>query len=192
MGRVKGPVSDDAARAMYKGGRANVTAQRFARVWGLVFASGLGPRRWVRLEVPGRRTGRLMRIPIGLADLGGRWYAVSMLGECNWTRNVRFNGGHAVLRHLTATPVEMVEVPAGERPPILRRYLQVAPGGRPHIPATVASSDHQIAALADRYPVYVVRRADGSGFRPRRSWCPAAAVGAVLVWMRWTDGARSK
>lgn len=127
----------------------------------------------------------MLCIPIGLADLGGRWYAVSMLGECNWTRNVRSNGGHAVLRHLTATAVELVEVPAGDRPPILRRYLQVAPGGRPHIPASATSSDDQIAAIADRYPVYEVRRGDGSGFRPGRSWFPAAAAGTLVLWMSW-------
>lgn len=184
---MSGPVSDEAARAMYADGRADATARRFARVWGAVFASGISPRRWVRLEVRGRRSGRLMRIPIGLADVDGRWYAVSMLGECNWVRNVRAADHRAVLRHLDATSVRMVDVPAGERSPILRRYLEVAPGGRPHIPATAASSDADLAAIAGGYPVFEVRRPDGTPFRPRRSWAPAVAlaVAAGLAW-RWT------
>lgn len=173
-------ISDETARAMYAGGRANRSARRFARVWGYVFASGVGPRRWVRLEVPGRRTGRTQRIPIGLADVHGRWYAVSMLGECNWVRNLRANANGAVLRHGAAKTCVLVEVPGANRPAILRRYLEVAPGGRPHIPATAASSTTDLVAIADAFPVFAIQRADGRPYCPTRSWFPVAAIASAV------------
>ena len=80
-------------RAMYVGGRGNATARRYARVWNAVMCLGLLPARWVRLEVRGRRTGKITRFPVGMADVDGQWYVVSMLGECNWVRNVRAAGG---------------------------------------------------------------------------------------------------
>jgi hypothetical protein len=79
----------DRLRAMYVGGRGNATARRYAWFWNRAFRLGLLPRRWVTLEVRGRRTGTLTRFPLGMADVGGQWYVVSMLGECNWVRNVR-------------------------------------------------------------------------------------------------------
>ena len=87
------PISDERARAMYASGRGDADARWFARLWGRVFAAGLFPRRWVTLEVPGWKSGRLARFPLGMADVDGRWYLVSMLGECAWVRNVRAAGG---------------------------------------------------------------------------------------------------
>ena len=82
--------TDDQLRAMYAGGRGNATARCFANLWAAVLSLGLAPRRWVTLEVPGRRSGRVARFPLGMADLDGQWYLVPMLGEqCNWVRNVR-------------------------------------------------------------------------------------------------------
>ena len=94
------PLSDNAVRAMYVGGRGNAVARRFARVWAAVFGAGLFPRRWVTLEVAGRRAGRLTRFPLGMADWQGGWYLVPMLGgNCNWVRNVRAVDGLVTIRH---------------------------------------------------------------------------------------------
>jgi len=60
--------SDDNLRAMYAGGRADATARRFSRLWAAVFGLGLLPKRWVTLEVIGRRSGRVVRFPLGMAD----------------------------------------------------------------------------------------------------------------------------
>lgn len=153
------PISDERARAMYTGGRGNDDARWFARFWNRVFAAGLLPRRWVTLEVPGRRSGRIVSFPLGMADVDGRWYLVSMLGECNWVANVRAADGRAVLRRRRRRPVRLVEVPTERRAPILRRYVQVAPGGRPHIPVDRQSPLEAFAAVADRYPVFEVLEA---------------------------------
>jgi polyisoprenoid-binding protein YceI len=173
-------------RAMYPGGRADPTARRLARIWAGVFGLGLMPRRWVSLEVPGRRSGRVTRFPLGMADLDGRWYLVPMLGErCNWVRNVRAAGGRATLRRRRAVACRLVEVPAGERAPIIKRYLQKVPGGRPHIPVDRRAPVADFEAIAPRYPVFRVTAPDGPA-RPVRErhwwrWILASALALVLL-----------
>ena len=146
----------DRLRAMYAGGHGNATAKRFARLWNRALHLGLLPPRWVSLEVVGRRSGQVTRFPIGMADVGGQWYLVSMLGECNWVRNVRAAGGRATLRRRTARPVWLVEVPAAERAPILKRFVEKAPGGRPHIPVDRHEPVEAFEAIAADHPVFRV------------------------------------
>ncbi|PWU54352.1 nitroreductase family deazaflavin-dependent oxidoreductase [Micromonospora sp. S4605] len=148
---------------MYAGGRGDATARRFARVWAAVLGTGLFPRRWVTLEVAGRRTGRRTRFPLGMADWQGEWYLVSMLGDdCNWVRNVRAAGGRATLRHGRARACRLVEVPVDERAPILKRYLRKVPGARPHLPVDRHAPLAEFAAIAPRYPAFRIEYADGS------------------------------
>ncbi len=151
------PLSDDTLRAMYKGGHADKTARRFARAWAAVFGLGLLPKRWVTLEVAGRRSGRITRFPLGMADWNGQWYLVPMLGEhCNWVQNVRAADGRATLRHRRAVACRLVEVPVSERAAIIRRYLEKVPGARPHIPAGRRAALADFEAIAPRYPVFQV------------------------------------
>lgn len=157
------PYSDDELRRMYAGGRGDATARRFTRVWAAVLGTGLFPRRWVTLEVAGRRTGRRTRFPLGMADWQGEWYLVSMLGDdCNWVRNVRAAGGRATLRHGRARACRLVEVPVDERAPILKRYLRKVPGARPHLPVDRHAPLAEFAAIAPRYPAFRIEYADGS------------------------------
>jgi deazaflavin-dependent oxidoreductase (nitroreductase family) len=147
---------------MYPGGRADVRARRLSMLWATVFGLGLGPRRWVSLEVTGRKSGRTVRFPLGMADLAGQWYLVSMLGEhCNWVLNVRAADGRAVIRHGRALDCRLIEVPPAERPEILRRYLRQVPGGRPHIPVSRHAPAADFAAIAPRYPVFRVVPEEG-------------------------------
>lgn len=145
-------------RAMYRTGRGNRAARELARLWAWVFAHTPLGRRWVTLEVAGRRSGAPRRFPLGMADLDGRWYLVSMLGECAWVHNVRAAGGRAaLLRGGRRRAVRLVEVDPDRRAPILARYVQTVPGGRPHIPVDPGSPVEEFAAVADRYPVFEVR-----------------------------------
>lgn len=151
------PISADRLRAMYAGGRGDATARRLAHLWAIVFGLGLGPPGWVTLEVAGRRSGRRTRFPLGMIRLHGRWFLVSMLGErCNWVQNVRAAHGHVLLRHGRATPAMLVEVPVGERAPVLKRYLQRVPGARPHFPVSRRADVADFAAIAADYPVFLV------------------------------------
>jgi F420H(2)-dependent quinone reductase len=153
--RIRPFFSADELRAMYPAGKADATARRFARQWARLFALGLVPRRWVTLEVTGRRSGQLVRFPLGMADWDGQWYLVSMLGEqCNWVQNVRAAEGRAVLWHLRPVSCRLVEVPACERSPIIRRYLHKVPGARPHVPVDRHAPEAAFEAISEQYPVF--------------------------------------
>ena len=173
--------SDGELRAMYAGGWADTRARRLARLWAVIFALGLLPRRWVTLEVTGRRTGRITRFPLGMAHYEGHWYLVPMLGErCNWVQNVRAADGRATLRRRRPVACQLIEVPVADRAPIIKRYLQTVPGARPHIPVNRHAALGQFAAIAPRYPVFLVVRSPheaavtcpGRGRRPEG--CAAA------------------
>ena len=149
--------SNDDLRRMYAGHRGDRVARGFARFWSVVFAWGLAPRRWVTLEVRGRTSGRPRRFPIGLTNVDGSWFAVSMLGEsCHWVRNVRATQGVAVLCHGRSRPCRLVDVAVEDRAPILQRYLQQVPGARPHIRVDRNAPRESFENVAEHYPVFRV------------------------------------
>lgn len=147
---------DDYLRWLYRGGHPNRfagcrTAPRRSR-------SRRGSRRGGRaaaLEITGRRSGRVISFPVAIADVEGERYLVSMLGaNVNWVRNLTAVGGRAVLRHGRRESVYLEEVEPAARAPILRRYLQVAPGARPHIPVDRRAPLAEFARIAADYPVF--------------------------------------
>ena len=147
-------------RWLYRGRRPHWFARMQNRVSAAVYGAGIWPKRVAALDVVGRRSGRIVTFPVVIADLEGGRYLVSMLGErANWVRNLRADDGRAVLRHGRREAVRLEEVPIAQRPPILRRYLEVAPGGRPHIPVDRESPREQFEQVAAQIPVFRIRSA---------------------------------
>jgi hypothetical protein len=145
-------------RARYAGGRPDDEAKEIQRRYVAGPMPRLVPIAAV-LEVPGRVTGRTVHVPLVIVPRRARWYLVSMLGEkVNWVRNVRASGGDAVLLHGRRRPVHLVEVPVEQRAPIIRRYLLLAWGARPHMPVTWHSPRRGVEAVAADYPVFRVDR----------------------------------
>jgi deazaflavin-dependent oxidoreductase (nitroreductase family) len=128
------------------------------RVDAWLYSAGLLlPDRVATLEVPGRRTGRPVSVPLVVAHHDGERYLVSMLGEdAGWVRNVRAAGGRAVLRHGRRETVRLIEVEAGARAPILRRYLAVAPGARAHLPVDRDAPPSEFERVAADVPVFCI------------------------------------
>ncbi|GAA2908561.1 hypothetical protein Acy02nite_88210 [Actinoplanes cyaneus] len=151
-------IRDQFTRWLYRQGRPNRLARVLNRVSALQFSSGkLAPRNWVTLEVPGRRSGKPVAFPLVVADHRGERYLVSMLGaHTNWVANVRAAGGHAVIRHGTRENVLLTDVDAGARAPILRRYLELAPGARPHMTVDHRAPLPDFDRVAAHYPVFHV------------------------------------
>jgi deazaflavin-dependent oxidoreductase (nitroreductase family) len=148
---------DNYLRWMYRGGRPNRFARLQNRSTAIAFAAGILPKRAAALEIRGRRSGRVISFPVAIADFEGERYLVSMLGRnANWVRNLRAADGTAVLRHGRRETVRLEEVDSSARAPILRRYLQVAPGARPHIPVDRRASLAEFARIAPDYPVFRV------------------------------------
>ena len=142
---------------MYRSSRPNRMAAFLNRGTAAAAAAGIGPRRLVTLELRGRRTGRVLSCPVVVADYEGERYLVAMLGEeANWVRNVRAAEGRAVLRHGQRETVRLEEIDPRSRAPILRRYVQLAPGARAHIPVDRRAPLAEFDQIADHYPVFCV------------------------------------
>ena len=151
-------------RWLYRGKRPNRLARLINDATARLAAAGIGPARQVTLEVAGRRTGKTVSFPVVIADYQGERYLVSMLGEdTNWVRNVRAAGGRAVLRHGGREVIRLDEVDPGERAAILRRYLELAPGARAHIPVDRRAPVREFEPIAAQYPVFHVTVPDGTG-----------------------------
>ncbi|WP_410816270.1 nitroreductase/quinone reductase family protein [Micromonospora sp. 050-3] len=151
-------IHDHFAQWMYQHGRPNRLARILNRISALQFSSGMfAPRNWVTLEVLGRRSGKPVTFPLVVADHLGERYLVSMLGTTsNWVANVRADGGHAVIHHGTREKILLKEVDVGARAPILRRYLAVAPGARPHMAVDRRAPLCDFERVAAQYPVFRV------------------------------------
>ena len=62
--------------------------------------------------------------------------------------------GRAALHRRGRRTAALEEIAPSERVPILRRYLDIAPGARPHFPIDRRATPAEFAAVADRYPVF--------------------------------------
>ena len=90
-----------------------------------------------------------------IAEHRGERYLVAMLGDhTNWVRNARAASGSAVLRQGRRRPVQLEEIPVGQRAPVLRRYLGIAPGARPHFPVARGAPLEDFERIAAQYPVF--------------------------------------
>lgn len=154
------PVASDGplhrwSRRQYRGARPHGVARVLNRGDALAYAAGVLPQRGVTLEVPGRLTGQPVRVPLVVADHEGERYLVAMLGErTQWVRNVRAADGHVVLRHGRRETVRLTEITPEERPPVLRRYLAVAPGARAHLAVDRRAPLAEFARIAADVPVF--------------------------------------
>ncbi|TDO58752.1 uncharacterized protein DUF385 [Kribbella sp. VKM Ac-2571] len=143
-------------RWMYRGGRPNRMARVLNRISAIQYASGIAvPQRAVTLDVVGRRSGRVISFPLVLTQYQGERYLIAMLGEqANWVHNVRAAQGQAVLRHGRREPVHLEEIDPAIRAPILRRFLELAPGARSHLPVERNAPLTEFERIAPQYPVF--------------------------------------
>lgn len=142
-------------RWLYRKGHPNRLAKILNRGWAFLHALGIAPNYLVTLEVAGRQSGKMISFPLVLTVMNGERYLVSMLGEdANWVRNVKAAGGNARLRHGIREHVHLEEVDVRQRAPILKAYLQQAPGARPHIPINKDAPVAAFETITTQYPVF--------------------------------------
>ncbi len=153
-------------RWMYRGQRPNWLARALNRVDAAVGSSGVAAKAGlVTLEVTGRTSGRTISLPVAVAVVDGERYLVSMLGEdVQWVKNVRAASGKAAIHSGSREAVHLEEVPSDQRAPILKAYLQRAPGARSHIPVSMDAPLADFERIAGEYPTFriVAARQDGA------------------------------
>lgn len=139
----------------YRGGRPNRVARVLDRCTSALYGLGIAPNYLVTLEVPGRRSGRIVTLPLVMAVVGGKRYLVSMLGEkANWVCNVRTAGGEVTIRHGCREDVRLDEITVDRRAPVLKAYLQRAPNARAHLPVHKDAPLAEFERVAHRFPVF--------------------------------------
>ena len=110
------------------------------------------------LTVRGRTSGEPRSNPVNLLELDGERYLVAPRGNTQWVRNARAAGGGQLRLGKRTEQVQLVELPAGERVPVLRVYLERWGWevGRFVEGLSKKSTDAEIAAVAPGMPVFRV------------------------------------
>ncbi|CUS04996.2 conserved protein of unknown function [Candidatus Promineifilum breve] len=146
-------------RWMYRGGRPNGVAKFLNGISAKLHTTGIAPNYMVTLEVVGRKSGKVISFPLVMTVIDGERYLVSMLGEeANWVHNLKAAGGRATLRHGENEHVLLEDEDPAQRPPILKAYLKIAPGARPHMAVDKDAPLSEFEKVAADYPVFRVRQ----------------------------------
>ena len=103
------------------------------------------------LSVAGRSSGVVRTTPVSLASVDGERYIVAAFANANWVKNVRAAGEATLTWQGIDERVRLVELPVGEREPMLRAFLTQVRGG---VRFFGGRSDEEIVASAERYPVF--------------------------------------
>jgi hypothetical protein len=139
----------------YRKRRATRLGKVFSRFWAGWSALGLPSYRMAELELTGRKTGKPIKLAVVVATVAGQRYLVSMLGECAWVRNARSHPDATIVK-LRRERVRLEEMPVSERGPVIKEYLRVAPGGRPHIGLGADAPLEECERVAAIHPVFKI------------------------------------
>lgn len=113
------------------------------------------------LEVRGRRSGELRRVPVNLLVHEGHEYLVAPRGVTQWVRNLRAAGEGALRLGRARRPFVAHELPDDEKVEVLGAYLArwKAEVGAFFDGVGPDAPDEELARLAPRHPVFRLARA---------------------------------
>ena len=99
--------------------------------------------------VTGRKSGDPKPVPVIPLEHAGQRYVISTRGEAEWVRNLRAAGGACELRKgKKAEKLRALEVPLGERPPILDAYrLKAGRSVKGYFEKLPEATDHPVFRL---------------------------------------------
>lgn len=110
------------------------------------------------LGVRGRTSGELRTTPVNPLTIDGTRYLVSARGHGQWVRNARAAGVGTLRVGRRTESVRLTELADEDKVPVLRAYLRAWAwevgaffGG-----VGADAGDDELAAIADRHPVFVV------------------------------------
>ncbi|MEU0005826.1 nitroreductase family deazaflavin-dependent oxidoreductase [Streptomyces sp. NPDC006314] len=136
--------------------KASPLTVRVNSMIGWLARHGLSLAGAAEMSVPGRKSGKMQRVPVNPHIYGGGQYLVSARGHSQWVRNMRAAGGGELRIGRKVRTFTAVELPDAEKLPVLRTYLekwgwevnQYFDG------VTAESSDEEIVACAGDHPVF--------------------------------------
>ncbi len=135
--------------------RPNRFERAFNRAFGMLVGLGFGLSHNYLLEVRGRKTGRLYATPVDLLELAGRRFLVAPRGRTQWVLNAEVAGEVSLRRGRTRQTFRLRPVPEGEKPGVLKAYLdRFRLTVQRYFPVPAGSPPQAFADLAGRYPVF--------------------------------------
>lgn len=126
----------------------------FNRLLGLIASLSLGPPYVRRLEVRGRKSGKLYSTAVSVLDLNGKLYLVAPRGRTQWVKNAEA-AGEVTLKRGAARRFRLRPLNDSEKPPVLKAYLTSYKGtvGR-FFPIPPDSPLEAFAEIANGYPAF--------------------------------------
>jgi hypothetical protein len=130
----------------------------FGRILMSLVRIGLVRSHFYVLEVRGRKSGKVVSLPVDPLDLDGRRYLVCARGNTNWVRNARAAGEITLVRAMRRHRYIVHELAPEMRPPILKAYLdRFAREVQRFFPVPKGSPVEAFGDVAARYPVFELR-----------------------------------
>jgi hypothetical protein len=125
------------------------------RAVGVAARLGIGPAHLNVLEVRGRRSGVVHRLPVDLLALEGRAYLVAPRGRTQWVRNAEAAEVVTLRRGRRAGRYRVRALADAEKPPVLQAYLDRFRGEvQRFFPVPAGSAREAFVSLASRYPAF--------------------------------------
>jgi len=106
------------------------------------------------LNIPGRKSGKIHTVPIGLIEKNGQRWLVAPYGPVNWVLNARAAGQVTLSPGRTSETVTIVELDPKESAPVLMEYLKQFPYLKPYFDVAPESSLDAFESEAPRHPVF--------------------------------------
>ena len=127
----------------------------FNRMLGFLVGVGIGPSYMRLLQVRGRKTGRMYSTPVDLLELRGKTFLVAPRGRTQWVRNAEAAGEIMLKRGSTRQKYRLRALPDGEKPEILKAYLdRYASQVQRYFSVRAGSPPEAFREIAANYPVF--------------------------------------
>jgi deazaflavin-dependent oxidoreductase (nitroreductase family) len=137
------------------------TAHVFNPLIELTTRLGLSPAGAKQLAVRGRKSGEWRTNPVNPFELDGHTYLLSPRGNTQWARNLRAAGEGELRTGRKAQRFTATEVPAGQRLPMLRLYMDKwAWEVKGFMGIDADASDEELRRIAPDHPVFEIKFED--------------------------------
>lgn len=134
----------------------------FNRAFGILVGLGFGLKHNYLLQVRGRKSGRVYSTPVNVLDVEGKRYLVAPRGRTQWVRNAETAGEITLKRGQYRQSFRLRPIPDGEKPGLLKLYLErFAMTVQRYFPVAAGSELQASREAAANYPVFeLLLRAD--------------------------------
>ena len=125
------------------------------RIVGVLVSLGLGFSYSYLLEVRGRKSGRVYSTPVNLLKVESKEYLVAPRGRTQWVRNAEAAGEVVLRKGGRRRTYKLRALSAGEKPPILKTYLdRYRLAVQRYFSVKAGSPVEAFAPVADSYPAF--------------------------------------